>query len=181
MIKPIITLLLLASVMVVNQPDKVIARQGQVSFFSYTSVENIQAENNQVLSIINLEDGSIAVRMLMNTFVFEKSLMKGHFNESYIESDIYPEGTFEGKIVDFDPQQQGEQIRMVEGIFTMHEVPNELRIKTKIENQAGRYVLTGNFETLVEDYDIKIPPLLAGNIADRIEVNFRFEFLPYEE
>ncbi|MDD7913083.1 hypothetical protein [Polaribacter ponticola] len=32
-----------------------IARQGQISFFSYTSVENIEAKNNQVLSILDLE------------------------------------------------------------------------------------------------------------------------------
>jgi len=48
---------------------KIIARQGQVSFFSYTSVENIKAENNQALSIIDLQKGDIAVSMLMNAFV----------------------------------------------------------------------------------------------------------------
>jgi len=48
-----------------QEENTIIARQGQVSFFSYTAVENIEATNNQVLSIINLEDSKIAVNMLM--------------------------------------------------------------------------------------------------------------------
>ena len=43
-----LTLLIVISFGAINKPEKVIARQGQVSFFSYTSVENIKAENNQV-------------------------------------------------------------------------------------------------------------------------------------
>lgn len=165
---------------ITNAQEKVIARQGQVSFFSYTSVEHIKAENNQVLSIIDLGTLDIAVSMLMNAFIFEKALMREHFNESYIESDIYPKATFQGTIADFDPTTEDEQTRIVKGVFAMHGVTKELEIKTKIEKQQGNYVLSGTFEALVKDYEIKIPPLLAGNIAERISVNFRFEYEPYE-
>jgi len=160
--------------------NKIIARQGQVSFFSYTSVENIKAENNQVLSIIDLQKGDIAVSMLMNAFVFEKALMKEHFNESYIESDIYPKATFEGKIVGFDQLTKSVQTRIIKGTFTMHGVSNKLEIKTKIERVGKKYILSGTFDALVKNYNIKIPPLLAGNIADSISVNFRFEYSSYE-
>ncbi|WP_343488323.1 YceI family protein [Allomuricauda sp. d1] len=163
-----------------DNSEKVICRQGSVSFFSYTSVENIKAQNNQVSSIIDFESSKIAVSMLMNAFVFEKALMREHFNESYIESDIYPKATFEGKIIDFDPSIEGEQTRMVRGTFSMHGVNKELEIKTKIENIEGKYVLSGTFEAYVKDYNIKIPPLLAGNIAKTISVDFRFEYEPYE-
>lgn len=178
--KFLLTLLLIINFGFNEKPEQVISRQGKVSFFSYTSVENIKAENNQALSIINLEDGSIAVSMLMNTFVFEKALMKEHFNESYIESDIYPKATFEGKILKFDSNIKGEQTRIIKGTLLMHGVSNELEIKSKIENNDGKYILSGTFETLVKDYNINIPPLLAGNIAKSIEVNFKFEYEPYE-
>ncbi|GMN09030.1 hypothetical protein MTsPCn9_05140 [Croceitalea sp. MTPC9] len=160
--------------------ERVISRQGKVSFFSHTSVEDIKAENNQVLSIIELDQGKIAVRMLMNAFIFEKALMREHFNESYVESDIYPEATFEGDIIDFDHNFIGEQTRITKGVFTMHGVSKPLEIKTKIVNDTNGYVVYGNFETLVKDYDINIPPLLAGNIAKSISVDFRFEYQPYE-
>jgi len=171
---------LLFSISSKDNTEQVISRQGNVSFFSYTSVENIKAENNQVLSIIDIDKSTIGVRMLMNSFVFEKALMKEHFNESYIESDIYPEATFEGRILDFDPKKEGEQVRMIKGDFSMHGVTKELEIKTKILYQNGKYMLTGTFETNVKDYNIKIPPLLAGNIAKSIEVSFKFEYEPYE-
>ncbi len=160
--------------------NKVIARQGQISFFSYTAVENIKAENNQVFSIIDLDNSEIAVSMLMNAFVFEKALMREHFNESYIESDIYPKANFKGKIIDFDPTIDGVQIKIVKGEFSMHGVSKELEIKTKIEKTNGLFVVTGTFEATVQDYEIKIPPLLAGNIAKTISVKFRFEYEPYE-
>ncbi len=161
--------------------QKIIARQGRVAFFSYTPVENIKAENNQVLSIIDLSNGSIAVSMLMNAFIFEKALMREHFNESYVESDLYPKATFVGEILDFDPLLRGEQTRIIKGNFTMHDVSTALEIKTKIDYIDNSYEVSGSFEAMVKDYEIKIPPLLAGNIAKVITVDFRFEYEPYQE
>lgn len=178
--KLLLALFLCSNLSFAQSPSKVITSQGQVSFFSYTSVENIKAENNQVLSIIDLTDGSIAISMLMNTFVFEKALMKEHFNESYIESDFYPTATFEGNILDFEPESEGKQIRIVKGKFVMHGVTKQLEVKTIIERKNGKYTASGTFETFVKDYNINIPPLLAGNIAKSIEVNFKFEYRPYE-
>ena len=165
----------------VGNAQKVICRQGNVSFFSYTSVENIKAQNNQVSSIIDLENSRIAISMLMNAFVFEKALMREHFNESYIETDIYPKATFEGELVNFEPSLEAEQVRIVKGIFTMRGVSEELEVKTKIEKQGNLIILSGTFETLVESYNINIPPLLAGNIAKTISVDFRLEHEPYAE
>jgi len=161
--------------------QKVIARQGRVAFFSYTPVENIKAENNQVLSIIDLSNGRIAVSMLMNAFIFEKALMREHFNESYVESDLYPKATFEGEILDFDPLLKEEQTRIIKGKFTMHGVSTALEIKTKIGSINGSHEVSGSFEAMVDDYEIKIPPLLAGNIAKVISVDFKFEYEPYQE
>ncbi|MEW7292151.1 YceI family protein [Aquimarina sp. 2304DJ70-9] len=161
--------------------DQIITRQGQASFFSYTSVENIEAKNNQVLSIIDLSKNKIAVSMLMNAFVFKKALMHEHFNESYIESDLYPKATFEGEIIDFDPLATGTQIKIIKGDLTIHGITKEVDIKTTIENNNGKYLLTGDFEATVKDFDIKIPPILAPNIAKTISITFRFEYQPYEK
>ncbi len=161
--------------------DQFITRQGQVSFFSYTSVENIEAKNNQVLSIIDFSKNEIAVSMLMNAFVFKKSLMHEHFNESYIESDLYPKATFEGSILDFDPLATETQTKIIKGELTIHGITKEIEIKTTIENNNGTYLLNGDFELIVKDFDIKIPPILAPNIAKIISVKFRFEYQPYEK
>ncbi|MEZ4811601.1 MAG: YceI family protein [Allomuricauda sp.] len=161
--------------------QKVIARQGHVAFFSYTPVENIKAENNQVLGIVDLETGEIAVSMLMNAFIFEKALMREHFNESYVESDIYPKATFEGMVLDFDADLSQDQTRIIKGNFSMHGVTQEIEIKAKIGHRDENYIISGTFDAVVKDYEIKIPPLLAGNIAKTVSVDFRFECLPYED
>ncbi|MFK8061249.1 MAG: YceI family protein [Polaribacter sp.] len=160
--------------------NQFIARQGQASFFSYTSVENIEAKNNQVLSLLDIDKKEIAVSMLMRAFVFKKDLMYEHFNESYIESDIYPKATFEGKIIDFNPAETS-QIRIIRGTLTIHGISKEIDIKTTINNNEGVYDLVGDFNLLVKDFDIKIPPILAGNIAKTISIKFNFQYQSYEE
>ncbi|MGY5352498.1 YceI family protein [Wenyingzhuangia sp. IMCC45533] len=182
MYKIIIPLLLLIALTGFKpKTNKVITRQGQVSFFSYTTAENIEAKNNQVLSILDLDNSQIAISMLMNTFVFKKSLMHEHFNESYIESDLYPKATFEGKIVDFDITKEGTQTKIIKGQLTIRNITKDIDIKTKINKVNGMYFVTGSFKIAVKDFDIKIPSIVAPNIAKVISTEFRFEYLPYEK
>ena len=96
-----------------------IARQGQVTFFSYATVEDIEAKNNQVLSILDFDKKEIAATMLMRAFVFKKDLMHEHFNESYIESDIYPKATFEGILLE-GLENAGPQTQLINGKITIH-------------------------------------------------------------
>lgn len=164
-----------------SKSNQFIANQGQVSFFSYTPVENIEAQNNQVLSILDVTNNEIAISMLMRAFVFKKALMREHFNESYIESDIYPKANFEGKIINFDATLEGPQTRIVRGTLTIHGVSKNVDIKATIAPKDDTYVITGDFDVVVKDFDIKIPPILASNIAKTINVKFIFEYKPYEE
>ena len=69
---------------------------------------------------------------------------------------------------------------MIKGTFTMHGASKELEIKANIEKVNGSYTVSGTFEATVKDYNIKIPPLLKGNIAKIISVKFNFEYTAYE-
>src|ERR1700739_856448 len=71
-------------------------RSGFVGFYSKTSMEDIQAENNQVYAAIDAGKKTIAFTALMKSFNFPKALMQEHFNENYVESDKYPKATFTG-------------------------------------------------------------------------------------
>ncbi|MEO0572076.1 MAG: YceI family protein [Bacteroidota bacterium] len=179
--RTILFLLLVLPLSAVFAQSRLIARQGQVSFFSYTSVENIEATNNQAFSLIDIEKKEIAISILMRAFVFKKALMREHFNESYIESDIFPKATFEGNIIDFDTSLPQSQTKIVKGTITLHGVTKEKEIKTTIVNDKNQVVLTGKFSMTVADYEIKIPPIVAGNIAKTIEVTFRIQYAPHEK
>lgn len=172
-------LLLLIFSSFTKKNSKFIARQGQITFFSYTSVENIEAKNNQVLSFLDIDKKEIAISMLMRTFKFNKDLMYEHFNESYIESDIYPKATFEGKIVDFNPLLI-TQTKFIDGKLTIHGVTKDISIKAKITKNQKTYEIAGNFNVVVSDFNINIPPILSSNIAKNIAIDFNFQFQPYE-
>ena len=159
-----------------------IARQGQVSFFSYTSVENIEAKNNQVLSMLDFEKGEIAVSMLMPAFVFEKDLMHAHFNESYMESDLYPKANFKGQFIDLKGLAiEEKKALLVKGMLQIRGISKEKEIKVFLTKTKNGYLLSGEFSLLVKDFEIKIPPILASNIAKTVSVKMNFQYLPYEE
>ncbi len=56
---------------------------GEVSFFSKTPMEDIDAVNKSVSSIINTATNEVAVQMRITNFVFPNKLMQEHFNENY--------------------------------------------------------------------------------------------------
>lgn len=172
-----LALLFIGNVLGQNQQ---ISRQGQVSFFSYTSVENIEATNNTALTILDINKKQIAASMLMRAFVFRKDLMYEHFNESYVESDLYPKATFEGDILDFD-KNEINQTKIIRGTLTIHGVSKPIEIKTDIVKKGNNYNFMGEFTAKVKDFNIKIPPILASNIAKIITVKFNFQYEPYEE
>ncbi|WP_054559410.1 YceI family protein [Croceitalea dokdonensis] len=178
----IIVYLLFHHLTATGQSDRMICRQGNVTFFSYTAVENIEAVNNQVVSVADLGSGEIAVQMLMRAFVFKKALMEEHFNESYVESDIFPKLTFTGNIEDFiNNRPSSGESRMIRGLMDFHGVQKQVLVKTKIEMQDAKLVLSGNFNVLIDDFDIKVPALLVPNISKEIQITYRFEYEVYED
>lgn len=164
-----------------EKQSQFIARQGQITFFSYTSVENIEAKNNQVLSLLDIEKKEVAISMLMRAFVFKKDLMYEHFNESYIESDIHPKANFQGQIIDFDKTIKGTQTKIIRGKLSIHGITKEIDIKADINNNDGNYTINGEFDVFVKDFQIQIPPILASNIAKTISIKFNFQYQPYDE
>ncbi len=152
------------------------SRQGQVAFFSYTDVENIEAVNNQTLCALDIDTGDIAEQILMKAFVFENSLMGTHFDDSYIESDLYPKALFTGAINDFDPIQESPQARMAQGKLTIKDITVPVEMKVIITRTPTSYILVGNTEVRIKDFRINIPKLFEAYIAEMMQITFNFEF-----
>ncbi|UOB18116.1 YceI family protein [Abyssalbus ytuae] len=162
----------------IHAQEKYITRQGHISFFSHSPVEDIEAYNDQVLSIVNANTGEVAVSLLMKSFIFEKSLMQEHFNENYVESDIYPKATFSGTIENFEEAKQtGEAL--INGNLTLHGATKDIKTKAKITIAGDSILLKGNFMVEVADFDIKIPAIVANNIAKTIKISFELDHQPY--
>ena len=148
-------------------------KNGNVSFFSKTVLENIDAENNQVISVLNIQTGTLQFSLLNNAFHFPKAKMETDFNEDYMESDKYPRSTFKGTITnpgDINFTKDGSYPVKVNGDLTIHGVTKNISAPGTIAIKDGNISATSTFKVLVSDYKIKIPSIVSNKIGESIEV-----------
>ncbi|NNC95000.1 MAG: YceI family protein [Chitinophagales bacterium] len=153
--------------------QKVFTRNGHISFFSEAPLENIEANNYQVTSIIDLEKKELVFSLLMKGFEFEKALMQEHFNEKYVESDQYPKSTFTGSYTcndKIDLKKDGLYQVNVTGSLEIHGVTKEVETTGTLEVKNGEVISNAVFVVAVADYNIKIPSVVKDNIAKEIEI-----------
>ena len=161
--------------------DKYLATNGYVGFFSEAKIENIKADNNQVLSIIDVSSKEIVIHLLMKSFIFEKSLMQEHFNENYIESDKYPKAKFKGKFEDFDIEEGIEKEILLQGNLSLHGKTKEIELPVNVKKENDMLVIKGNFNILLRSYNIKVPRVTKHNIAKSIKISFDIKHNKYEK
>ena len=171
--KRVVVILLAFGCFEAKAQNMFMTRHGQVSFFSKTPMENIDAVNNEVASALNSQTGDIGFNILVKSFHFERALMEEHFNENYMESDKIPKASFKGKIgnlaaVDFS--KDGSYAVVAEGEMTVHGVIQKISIPGNITIKAGLPRVTAKFKLAPKDYNIKIPGLVADKIADSMNV-----------
>ncbi|WP_239985795.1 MULTISPECIES: YceI family protein [Arenibacter] len=164
----------------VSAQGKFLTKDGYVSFFSHSVVEDIKADNNQVLSIVDSDTGEIAIQLLMRSFMFKKALMQEHFNENYVESYKYPKATFTGKIMKFNELDELKGETEIVGTLNVHGRDKEISTKVNVEIIKDEIILKGDFSVEVADFDIKIPAIVENNIAKTIKVNFELRHKPYK-
>jgi polyisoprenoid-binding protein YceI len=167
---PIIILLLACNAI---QAQKYYTKNGSISFFSSTSMENIKADNNQVVSVLNVQAGELQFSLLIKNFHFKKALMEEHFNENYMESDKYPKSNFKGSIADISKvnfTKDGSYAVTVSGDLTMHGVTQKINTTGSINIKGGKITGTTVFKVALADYKIAVPKVVEGNISKTIEI-----------
>jgi polyisoprenoid-binding protein YceI len=157
--------------------QKLVSKKSKVTFFSDAVLEDITATTSKANGIIDLGKQEFAFSVPIKEFEFEKSLMKEHFNEKYMESEKFPKGTFLGKIEGFDPASPKQDVK-ANGKLTIHGVTKEVSLPATMEKSDKGYNVTAKFIVKLEDYSIAIPQLLFQNIAEQVEVTADFNFLP---
>lgn len=150
------------------------SEEGSITFFSDASIEDITATNTKAISIFDVSSGEVAFLVTINDFDFDKSLMKEHFNEKYMESDKYPKATFKGRIMDYDSKVKGDQEVTAKGELTIHGQTKSINVTGVISFNDNRITMDSSFMVELEDFNVKIPKLLWQNIAERVEVTIKF-------
>ena len=159
--------------------DKYFTKNGQVSFYSSTPIENIEAHNNQATSVIDSKTGKIEFAVLIKAFKFQKALMEEHFNENYMESGKYPKATFAGVITNLsaiDFKKDGTYKVNVKGNLTIHGVTKEIELPATIIVASGVVKANATFNVAPEDYKIEIPKLVREKIAKQIKITVNMDY-----
>lgn len=162
------------SVLKIQAQDNYITRNGQISFFSTTPLEDIKATNNEVASVINRSTGSVQFIVLIKSFQFRKAAMQDHFNgKDYMDSDRYPKAELKGTITNIssvDFTKDGTYPVTVEGALNMHGVSNKIKVQGNILVKKSNISSTAVFTINLTDYKISVPTIVSKKIAEKVEV-----------
>ena len=153
--------------------QKHITKNGKITFFSKTDIENIDAVNNQTMSVLNAQNGEIVFSVMVNGFLFKKALMQEHFNENYLESAKYPKASFKGTITDITKvnfKKDGLYNVSVTGDLNIHNVTNKVTVPAVVEVAGGKIKARTNFKVKLDDYKINVPKVVENNISKTIEI-----------
>ena len=152
------------------QAQRFIAKNGNILFFSKAPIEDISAQNNKVSAVYDSDTKDLVFQLSIIDFVFPNSLMQEHFNENFLESDIYPKSTFSGKVI-----AQGLENTIVEGDLKIHGKTNKIKVEGSLKKENNTINILANFIVKLDDYDIKIPRLFFKNIAKDIDVEVNIQ------
>ena len=145
--------------------------QSEVSFFSSAPIEDISAISNRLEGVVDFENSTFFFRVPITTFIFPSSLMQKHFNEKYMESDIYDISSFKGifkeKVTISNFQNQ---IIKAEGALNIHGVSQDISIHTELMDNNEVMSFHSEFKVVLKDFNIKVPKIVMMNIADTILV-----------
>ena len=176
----ILLCLLLVATTKAPAQDRLLARNGSISFSSKAPLETIEANTQTALSVLDKKTGQLEFSVLIKSFGFEKALMQEHFNENYLESDKFPKSIFKGKIddinkVEFD--KDGKYMVAVTGQLSIHGETKSITAPATIIIQNGTPTANAEFNISLTDYKISIPSLAKDKISNsvKIVVSLRYE------
>jgi len=161
--------------------QKFMTKNGFISFYSHTPMEDIKADNNQVVGILDISTGEMVFQALIKSFHFDRALMEEHFNENYMESDKIPKSIFKGKITDLasvDFTKNGTYNVSVDGDLTIHDVTNRISAKGTIEVITGGINASSKFNIVPEDYKIIIPGVVKDKFDKSLQITVTMKYIP---
>ena len=181
----IILLILIASVNALTQSagQTYICRNGNISFISDAPLELIKAVNEKLTGVLNANDRSFSFRVPIKDFEgFNSSLQRVHFNEDYMETELFPNSTFKGKIIEeVDLSVPGDYKIRAKGKLSIHGVEIDRIIRCDITTDKKQIKVYAAFTVFIADHNISIPSILNQKIAEEIKVDVTFTLSPSEQ
>jgi hypothetical protein len=156
--------------------------EGEIAFVSNAPLEVIRAKSQALRGLIDAEKRTFAFTLSIETFEgFNSPLQRIHFNENYLESNVFPEATFAGKIIeDVDLTQSGTYDVRVKGKLLIHGTERERIMRGTLVVDGETLNISCAFEVVLEEHNIRIPRIVYQKIAEVIQVNVSAELHPLD-
>jgi hypothetical protein len=173
--KKVFFILSMVATLAANAQDKYLTRNAKVHFDATTSTspEKIEGVNNQGISIFVAQSGQYEFSIQMQSFEFEKALMKDHFNENYVETSKFPKAVFKGTIQDVAKvnfAKDGKYPVKVKGNMTLHGETKEVTADGTLTISGGKVTASSTFKLLLSDYKVEIPKLVGDKVAKQATI-----------
>jgi polyisoprenoid-binding protein YceI len=148
-------------------------KKGTIQLHSNAELELIKATTDQLKGLVDTQKKTFAFKISMNSFRgFNSPLQQEHFNENYVETGIFPDASFSGKIIeDDDLSKDGDYVVRAKGLLTVHGVSQERIIRSNLNVLKGRMKLNTSFTVLLADHNIKIPRIVSEKLSAEIKVD----------
>ena len=162
--------------------SKYLTKTSEVTFFSSAPLEDITAINNDMAGVVDFESGEFLMRIPIIKFDFPIDLMEEHFNENYMETELYPFAIYKGTFDDtVDPTQPGEYTLKCSGILDIHGVQQSRDIEVALTVDQKALSAAAAFTIHLEDHAIEIPKIVFKKIAEVIDVKMSATFEPLKK
>lgn len=173
----IISINLLCSLTMTPKQGQGLVHQGYIAFTSDAPLELIQARSTVLKGVIDKTKNRFAFTIDMKRFEgFNSPLQKEHFNENYLETNMYPKASFSGKIIGaVDWETEGTYQVRAKGQLEVHGVAQERIIKSELIIDEQIVKIRSTFSVPLEDHKIGIPKIMFQKIAEQIIVTVEAE------
>lgn len=163
-----------------GQTEKYFTRNASITFTSEAPMEKIVSYNKSSNCILSTQTNDIAFKVVIKSFEFEKQAMQDHFNNDYLQSDKFPNATFDGKInTVLDYKKNGKYDVVVDGKLTIHGVSNPVKQSGTIEISNGKIIVKSKFSIKLSDYGIKVPNDYLKKISNSVAIDINAVLAPY--
>ena len=146
---------------------------GHIWFVSEAPLEKIEAHNKQVVCELNTIDGEFNFTVDMQSFEFVDPDMQEHFNNNYVQSELYPKAIFKGfskNLIDITFYLDSIYKIEIQGALTIHGITKTIRQIGTFKMKYGQVIAKAEFYILLSDFDINIPPPVVNNINNHIDI-----------
>ena len=157
-----------------------ITRNGNISFYSHTPLEEIKAQNNEAVSIINPATGDVEFKVAIKSFHFAKTSMEEHFNdEDYMASAKYPKAAFKGKISNISAvnfSRDGTYSIGVNGDLTIRDVTKPVYAPGTITVKSGSIIVNSTFKVKRKEFNVIGEAFVQSKISEDIGITVNCQY-----